>query len=150
MVDRAMSEEAFSHEIVVGDADIDFLGHASNVSVVRWVQDTALAHSCAVGLDIATYRKIGGVFVVIRHEIDYLRPAMPGDRLEGKTWVPKVMTAKVFRATEFTRKTDGQTIAKGMTTWAFMDIATGRPLRFPQPVRTAFGWGEAVPGVSGS
>src|SRR6185437_7778895 len=116
--------EAFSHEIVVSDADIDFLGHASNISVVRWVQDTALAHSTAVGFDIDAYQRLGAVFVVIRHEIDYMRPALRGDVLEGKTWVPKVMSAKVFRNTEFTRRSDGQVLARGVTTWAFMEIAT--------------------------
>jgi acyl-CoA thioester hydrolase len=138
--------EAFSHEIVVGDADIDFVGHASNISVVRWVQETALAHSSAVGLDIDAYKRIGAIFVVVRHEVDYLRAAFLGDTLEGRTWVPRVMTAKVFRSTEFTRKADGQVVAKGVTTWAFMEIATGRPLRIPQPVRTAFGWDEVDPG----
>jgi acyl-CoA thioester hydrolase len=141
--------EAFSHEIVVDETDIDFLGHASNVSVVRWVQDTALAHSNAVGLDIATYRKLGAIFVVVRHEIDYLRPALRGDVLDAKTWVPRVLSAKCFRSTEFTRKSDGQLLAKGVTTWAFMDLATGRPLRFSDTVRIAFGWGEAVPGARG-
>jgi acyl-CoA thioester hydrolase len=140
--------EAFLHEIVVGDSDIDFVGHASNISVVRWVQETALAHSSAVGLDIDAYKRIGAIFVVVRHEVDYLRAAFLGDVIDGRTWVPRVMTAKVFRATEFTRKSDGQVIAKGMTTWAFMEIATGRPLRIPQPVRTAFGWDEVSPAAS--
>jgi acyl-CoA thioester hydrolase len=139
--------EAFRHEIVVDDADIDFLGHASNISVVRWVQEIALAHSAAVGLDIDEYRRIGAIFVVVRHEIDYVRPAMRGDRLDARTWVPRVLSAKCFRHTEFTRVGDGQPIAKGITTWAFMDLATGRPLRFSDRVRLAFGWGEAVPGL---
>jgi acyl-CoA thioester hydrolase len=140
----AMSE-VFRHEIAVGDGDIDFLGHASNLSFVRWIQDTAVAHSSAVGLDVAKYRQLGSVFIIIRHEIDYVRPAMGGDTIDARTWVPTVTTAKCFRHTEFLRKADGQMLAKGITTWAFMDIATGRPKRILPEVRAAFGWDPAAP-----
>ena len=82
-----------------------------------------------MGLDVAAYRQLGSVFIIIRHEIDYVRPAMGGDTIDARTWVPTVTTAKCFRHTEFLRKADGQMLAKGITTWAFMDIATGRPKR---------------------
>jgi acyl-CoA thioesterase FadM len=54
--------------------------------------------------------------------------------------VPSVLSAKCFRHTEFVRKTDGQMLAKGITTWAFMDLETGRPRRIAAEVRAAFGW----------
>jgi acyl-CoA thioester hydrolase len=131
---------SFQHEIVVGSDDIDMLGHASNISFVRWIQDAALAHSAAVGLDVGAYRELGAVFVVVRHEIDYLRPAMLGDVVDARTWVDAVMAAKCVRATELVRKRDGQILAKGMTTWGYVEIASGRPKRIAQSVRTAFAW----------
>jgi len=39
----------FLHEVEVLEADIDNLGHASNLVYLRWVQDAALAHSTALG-----------------------------------------------------------------------------------------------------
>jgi acyl-CoA thioester hydrolase len=136
--------ETFQREFAVVDDDIDFIGHASNVSFVQWVQDTALAHSTAVGLDLPAYQRLGCIFIVVRHEIDYLRPAMLGDVIGARTWVPEVLSAKCFRHTEFARKADGQMLAKGITTWAFIEIATGRPRRFPSEVRAAFGWGDGM------
>jgi acyl-CoA thioester hydrolase len=130
--------EVFRHEIVVQDGDIDMLGHASNVSFVRWVQDVAVAHSAAVGLDIDAYHRIGAVFVVVRHEIDYVRPAMRGDAIEARTWISDVMAAKCLRSTELVRKADGQILAKGVTTWGFIEMATGRPKRIAESVRVAF------------
>jgi acyl-CoA thioester hydrolase len=137
--------EGFRHEFVVGDEDIDFIGHASNVSFVRWIQETALAHSASVGLDLDAYQRLGSIFIVVRHEVDYLRPAMRGDLIAARTWVPTVTTAKCFRHTEFVRKVDSQLLAKGVTTWALMEIATGRPKRITAEIRAAFGWDEAVP-----
>jgi acyl-CoA thioester hydrolase len=137
--------EIFTHEIVVAPDDIDVLGHASNITFVQWIQDTALAHSSAVGLDVDAYKELGAVFVIVRHEIDYMRPAMLGDVLEARTWVSSVMAAKCLRATEIARKGDGQVLARGMTTWAFIEIASGRPKRIAQSVKSAFSWVDTRP-----
>jgi acyl-CoA thioester hydrolase len=137
--------EIFAHEIVVAPDDIDVLGHASNITFVRWIQDAALAHSAAVGLDVSAYKELGAVFVVVRHEIDYVRPAMLGDVIESRTWVASVMAAKCVRSTELVRKLDGQVLARGTTTWGFIEIATGRPKRIAQSVRSAFSWADGSP-----
>jgi acyl-CoA thioester hydrolase len=121
------------------------LGHASNISFVRWIQDTAVAHSAAVGLDVDAYRELGAVFVVVRHEIDYLRPAMLGDAIEARTWVESVQAAKCVRATELLRKADGHRLAKGLTTWGYIEIASGRPKRIAPSIRSAFSWVDPVP-----
>jgi acyl-CoA thioester hydrolase len=136
--------DIFHYEIVVSDGDIDILGHASNITFVRWIQDTALAHSAAVGLDVDAYKQLGAVFVVVRHEIDYVRPALRGDVISARTWVSNVMAAKCLRATELVRKADGQMLAKGQTTWGFIEIASGRPKRIAQSIRDAFSWVNPV------
>jgi acyl-CoA thioester hydrolase len=130
--------ETFRLEIVVGDADIDALGHASNIAFVRWIQDVAVAHSAAVGLDLPTYQRLGSAFVVVRHEIDYVRPALRGDVVEARTWLSNLMAAKCQRATELVRREDGQVLAKGLTTWGFVELATGRPKRITEEVRALF------------
>jgi acyl-CoA thioester hydrolase len=137
--DTLAPREIFSVELVVRDDDIDPLGHASNIVFVRWIQEVALAHSSAVGLDLAAYQRLGAVFVVVRHEIDYLRPALRGDVIEARTWISDVMAAKCLRRTELSRKSDGVALARGVTTWGFVAFDSGRPKRIPQGVLTAFG-----------
>jgi acyl-CoA thioester hydrolase len=128
----------FAHTIEVMEADIDMLGHASNLAYLRWVQDVAIAHSEAVGLDFEAYKKLGGVFFIRRHEIDYLRPALRGDKLEVRTWVDSAAAAKTNRRTEVKRASDGKILAKASTVWGFVDITTGRPTRIPEFIRTVF------------
>jgi acyl-CoA thioester hydrolase len=128
----------FERAFEVVDADIDELGHASNIAYVRWIQDVAVAHSAEVGLDLSTYQRIGAIFVVVRHEIDYLRPALRGDKLKARTWISSVMAAKCLRETEITREQDGILLAKSITTWGFIEVATGRPRRISDFVRSAF------------
>ena len=135
---RVSGTEVFSLDIAVGEEDIDMLGHASNVAFIRWILDVALAHSAAVGFDVEAYRRLGAVFVVVRHEVDYVRPALRGDVLDARTWISSVMAAKCLRTTELVRKSDGQLLAKGVTTWGFVEFTTGRPRRITEEVRMAF------------
>ena len=133
----------FTLAIEVGEDDIDMLGHASNIAYLRWVQDVAVAHSATVGLDMEGYSQLGAVFVVRRHEIDYLRPVVRGERLELRTWIDSAAAAKCKRATEIVR-VGGEggaaetVVARAMTTWGFVELTTGRPTRIPDSVRVAF------------
>jgi acyl-CoA thioester hydrolase len=134
----ASSADPFILPVAVADSDIDDLGHASNIAYVRWIQDVALAHSVDVGLGLDEYRKLGGVFFVRRHEIDYLRPVLRGDALELRTWIDSAAAAKCVRSTEIINR-DGNTVCEARTTWGFVDLTSGRPVRIPAAVRTAFG-----------
>lgn len=118
--------------------DIDELDHASNVSYVRWVLDAALSHSSAVGLDVAAFRARGQVFVVHRHELDYLRPALAGDLLTVETRVIEMRTASSVRETLIHREGDDKLLFHGRTSWAFIDLRSGRPARIPDDVRARF------------
>src|SRR4051812_19587722 len=80
-------------EFVAAQDDVDELGHISNVSYVRWLQDAAVALSVSAGFDLETYRTLGCVFVVRRHDIEYLRPAYAGDRIALVAWINAVRGA---------------------------------------------------------
>lgn len=129
----------YTHRVQVSDGDIDELGHANNVAYVRWLQEAAVAHSEAVGLGYAGYMSLGGVFVIRRQEIDYLRSALRGEALEVRTHVSSVMAAKCHRTTEIVRASDGVVLARALTTWGFVDASRGRPSRIPDAVYVAFG-----------
>ena len=62
-------------------SDIDELGHASNLTYLRWVLQAAVSHSTAVGLGTQSFRDRGQAFVVHRHELDYVMIQISGDRM---------------------------------------------------------------------
>jgi acyl-CoA thioester hydrolase len=129
----------FELALVPVESDVDTLGHVNNVTFVRWIQDVAVAHSTSVGMDMAAYQKLGAIFVVRRHEVDYLRPVMLGEKLVARTWVAEASGAKCLRMTELVRESDAEKVAVGRTTWAFIQFASGRPQRIPAELFTAFG-----------
>jgi acyl-CoA thioester hydrolase len=141
----------FSMEVRAEAADIDDLDHVSNLVYVRWVQQVAEAHSTAVGYDFEAYRKLGAVFVVRRHEIDYLRSAVLGDRIGLRTWVDSWKAASSIRMTSIVRlgspgdapggaSGDDNVIelARARTTWALVSLNNGRPVRIPPEVSDRF------------
>jgi acyl-CoA thioester hydrolase len=114
---------------------IDQLGHVNNAVWVQWMEQVAIAHweTLANPAHRAVY-----FWVVVRHEVDYLRPALKGDRISARTWVdtsPK--GARSTRYVEFTGP-DGKTFVRAKTDWAIIDKAAGRPVRVPAEVIAPF------------
>jgi acyl-CoA thioester hydrolase len=78
------------------------------------------------------------VWVVIRHEIDYLRAAAPQETVTGRTWVAEAPKGARFdRHVEFVGE-DGKLKVRARTTWAIIDKSTGKPLRVPPEVAQPF------------
>ena len=125
----------FEKRITATEQDIDELGHVNNAVWVRWIQDMATAHWYAVAPPEYVDRYI---WVVTRHEIDYLRAVLPGETVTGRTWVGEAPKGARFdRHVEFTGA-DGKVRVRAKTTWAIVDKATGRPLRVPPEVAAPF------------
>jgi len=128
--------ERFAISITPAAEDIDELGHVSNLVYLRWVQDVAMAHTRARGWDYAQYRALGAVFMVRRHEIDYVAQVSLGQALRAETWVDSWKLASCIRKTEIVR--DGKVVARAATTWAMIGFASGRPQRIPAELIALF------------
>jgi acyl-CoA thioester hydrolase len=127
-----------TERIVVDSSAIDELGHASNIAYLRWVQDAAKAHSKKAGFDYAAYAELGAVFVVRRHELDYLGSALEGDELVVETFIESWGAASSTRKTKITRASDSRVLLEATTTWALVAMSSGRPRRIPEVLRDAF------------
>jgi acyl-CoA thioester hydrolase len=128
--------ERFPFPIAVVPADIDELGHVSNLVYLRWVLEAATAHSVARGWGQAEYLALGSVWVVRRHELDYLAQVTVGQSLVAETWVDSWKAASCIRKTEIMR--DGTVVLRAATQWAFMSMASGKPMRIDERVRASF------------
>ena len=120
------TREKFAVTIRVPDADIDRQGHVNNVAFIRYVQEAAVAHWSAVA---PPDLQASFTWVVRRHEVEYLRPAFPGDELLTRTWVGEPTGATWERFTEVFRAGEERPIATARTVWVLLDAATGRPRR---------------------
>jgi acyl-CoA thioester hydrolase len=129
------STERFELTITVRPEDIDELGHVNNVVYLRWVQDLAVAHWQAAATAEQQERL---AWVAVRHEIDYKRPAMPGDVLLGRTWVGVADGRSFERLSEIVRPADGRLLAQARTLWCPISRATGKSTQVDDAVRARF------------
>jgi acyl-CoA thioester hydrolase len=119
----------------VATDDIDAMNHANNIVYLRWVQEAATAHWFAAATE---QQQAEYAWVVLRHEIDYLRPALLGDELIARTHVGEATGARFVRHVEIWRQHDNQLLARARSVWAAIDRRTGRPRRVDEALRLRF------------
>jgi len=125
----------FELDFVARPEHIDELGHVNNAVWVQWIQQVAVAHWEAVAPQA---HKDAYFWVVIRHEIDYLRAAFEGDHISARTWVGEAPKgAKFDRHMEFVAQ-DGKICVRARSWWAIIDKAARRPIRVPAEVVAPF------------
>lgn len=124
----------------VPDADIDRQGHVNNVAFVRYIQDVAVAHWGAIAPDAV---RAAFTWVVRRHELEYLRPAFPGEELLLRTWVGEPSGATWERFTEVLRAGEDRPLVTARTVWVLLDAASGRPRRVDAALVAYFNEPEA-------
>jgi acyl-CoA thioester hydrolase len=125
----------FELTLTAGPEHIDELGHVNNAVWVQWIQQVAVAHWDSVA---PREHKDRYYWVVVRHEIDYLRAAHEGDVVTAGTWVGDApQGARFDRFVEFTGP-DGRVCVRSRTEWAIIDKALGRPIRVPAEVIAPF------------
>ena len=130
-----MTRPIFELTLAAGPEHIDELGHVNNAVWVQWIQQVAVAHWDAVA---SQAHRDAYYWVVVRHEIDYLRPAHEGDRITARTWVADApQGARFDRFVEFTGP-DGKICVRSKTQWAIIDKVLGRPIRVPAEVVAPF------------
>jgi len=109
----------------VTDAHIDLMQHVNNVRYLQWLENVAWDHSVALGMRQADYTRLGHGMVVRRHELDYVAPALLGDRVLLATWIVA----------------DGTTLFRGATHFVCVEIASGKVRRMPPAFTEAYAGG---------
>ena len=128
----------YQHRLLIEPESIDSNGHVNNIEYVRWMQEAAIAHSQARGLDDALYAELGATWVARSHFIEYLRPAFAGETLRVDTWIADFGRSRSTRQYRFLREADGLELAKAETLWVYASRESGRPLPIHQRVIDKF------------
>ena len=126
----------FRLEIQVMPADIDAQNHVNNVVYLRWVQEVALAHWNTMA---TVEMKSRWRWVVLRHEIDYHAPAIPGDTIEASTWIDLPEGPRQKRYVSIMRCSDRKVLASACTSWCLLDAQSGRPKKVTAEITALFG-----------
>jgi acyl-CoA thioester hydrolase len=118
--------EVFTLPLPILPDDIDENGHVNNVVYVRWLQDVGTAHWNA---RFSEDERAKWSWVALRHEVDYRRPLLPGDKVTARTWVGDAEGPRFARFVLI--EGPNGLCAQGKTEWCLVDAATMKPARIP-------------------
>lgn len=120
---------SYTYSFKVENKHTDQLGHVNNVVYLQWVNDASELH----------WNKLSNIrirskyfWVVLRHEIDYLDQAVPGDQLTVRTWVGESSGVKSVRHVEIMKEKG--VLARSRSTWCLIDANTLRPTRIKEDI----------------
>ena len=121
------------HTLAIQPDDIDFMGHVNNSVYLEWVQEAVVAYWRKVAPAEAVAQHL---WVAIRHEITYRRPAFLDDTLVAQVVAEGVQGARAFFSTLITR--GEEVLAEVKSSWCCLDAATLRPARLARDVVRRF------------
>ena len=130
-----ISDKIFEYIIKVAPEHIDELNHVNNVVYVQFMQEVAdkdWKHFVPKELND------GVIWVLRRHDIDYLNKAILGDELLVRTWTGEHSTVTWDRHYEIIRLSDQKKIITAKSIWVLLDKLTGRPKRIDDAVLNLF------------
>jgi acyl-CoA thioester hydrolase len=120
-------------------ADIDGLNHTNNAVYVRWCEQAGWAHSEALGLSLADYRRLDRAMAIRRGEYDYILPTVQDEALVLGTWlVAGDGKLAMERRFQLIREHDGATVLRGRWDLVCIELSSGRPRRMPQEFVDAY------------
>jgi YbgC/YbaW family acyl-CoA thioester hydrolase len=144
---------AYLLPVTVRFHECDPLGHVNNAVYLHYLEQAAIDHAAEAGWPQERLEaEVGAVFMAARHEIDYLRPAVAGDRLVVVTWPERMGMATALRRYVIRRAAErepvsglveapdidalaaGDVAVRALTRWALVRLDSGRPVRIPPVV----------------
>ena len=123
-------------EIEVRYAETDQMGVVHHANYVIWFE-LARTRLCATsGFHYADIEKMGYLLMVTGVQVSYRRPAHYGDTVQVVCWNDRLGSRGLHFAYEV-RKGD-EVLVTGATEHIWVETATGRPCRLPEPLREPF------------
>lgn len=113
-------------------ADIDGLDHTNNAVYVRWCEEAGWAHSHALGLTLADYKRLDRGMAIRRSEFDYIYATNAGEELLLGTWLlPGDSALSMQRCFQLVRQRDNATVLRARWDLVCIELSSGRPKRLP-------------------
>ena len=123
----------YTFNIKVTKNDIDFLDHVNNVIYVNWILEAAQKHWEHLSSEMLNSKY---VWVVLKHEIDYLAAAKLNDEITICTWVENSYGPKSTRVVEIYK--GAKLLVSANTIWCLLDKPTMKPIRIPSLIIDLF------------
>lgn len=118
--------------------DLDPVQHVNNARYVAYASDVAFQVAAAHGWTASRMQAEGFGILVRKLQLHYQQPAVLDDELEIATWAYDARRVTANRAFTMTRVRDGASLMRMNGLYAWINLATGQPMRIPAALRADF------------
>ena len=135
---ESMNDHIFSKEYEVRYDDVDRNHELKAVSVLNYLEDTALAHSAYLGYTLKRFLEEKNVWILTSLAMEMKRYPSYGESFTVETWA---VDFGRFRATRNFRLKDseGQLLGNLSSQWIFFDLTLRRPAKTTEEMKQDFG-----------
>lgn len=131
--------------VEVRSYELDSFGHANHAVFLNYLELARFEALRQVGFPYQDIIARGWGIYVVRVEVDYLKEACLGDRLEVRTWAEAYKRSSMVLAQQIVRaEQPDQEVTRGRITAVWVDRER-KPMRVPADVREALGGGDTPP-----
>jgi acyl-CoA thioester hydrolase len=115
--------------------DIDFAGVVSNINYLRWSEIWRLEFARRMGLGIEEMLAQGLLPLMVRQELNFLRPLRFGESVSLEGWVERVGTSSVTLWLEMREAASGELCCDNRQVMVMTDRATRASVPIPPGFR---------------
>jgi acyl-ACP thioesterase len=119
--------ETRREQFPVHGSDADAFGLLTGPALAGYLSEIAGHHAEALGVGIEALRARGQGWVLLRTRIEVASPVAAGDLLEVETWPSGA--SRLWALRDFRIRRAGIEVARAITTWLVIDLASRRPVR---------------------
>ena len=127
-----------SATIRVRTYELDSFGHVNNSVYLNYFEEARSEYLKQLGVSFDDFVRVGCQLVIVESYVRYISPARYGETLRIDGAVREFKNVTLTIGYEIFCEGDGRKVAEGWTRGAFIDPITNRPIRAPEPFRTAF------------
>lgn len=137
-----MKEVKYTKEFQVHYYEIDKYQMATPITIINYLEETAIAHSESVGYGVSKLLQDGAGWVLNRWHITMERYPSWNEKVVVETWPSSF---ERFHATRefYIKDSKGIIIGKATSIWIYFNINKRRPARIPAEISEAYGIASA-------
>lgn len=118
--------------------ELDSFGHVNNSVYLNYLEEARSEYLRQMGLSFHDFAALGVQLVIVEAHVKYVSPARYGDEIEIAGTFRDVRPASLFIDYHLRAVGSDRVLATATTKGAFIEAATGKPTRAPEPFRSAF------------
>ncbi|MBU0491214.1 MAG: hypothetical protein KKA73_16160 [Chloroflexi bacterium] len=105
-------------------------GHAHHEVYQQYLHQLSFEASADLGFGVKRYEELGTLWFIRQFIIEYGRPAVYLDELEGRSWISDMRKFRSHREYVLTHVPSGDVVVRAQADWVYLDVHTLWPKRF--------------------